>query len=221
MQVVIRHGSLFEGDAKGACAKIESRVTLPLSIATGTGEQTTLTAEIITFCGKEFERCEHFAVYWEPRPHTVPLVRVHSACITGEVLGSRRCDCGPQLKYAMSLISVQGGALIYLDQEGRGIGLRSKILAYKLQDCGMDTFMANRTLGFPDDPRTFTPAAQMMLALGLKRVRLLTNNLEKARQLSAFGVDIDEVLPTPLFRTPENTAYIAAKQAAGHHFGTE
>ncbi len=146
----------------------------------------------------------------------VPLVRVHSECLTGDALGSLRCDCGPQLREAVTRIREVGGYLVYLRQEGRGIGLYNKIDAYALQDRGLDTFEANEALGFGGDERSYGVAAQMLLGLGVERVDLLTNNPDKAVQLRAGGVRVRRCLPTGLHLSPVNGRYLAAKAWRGH-----
>jgi GTP cyclohydrolase II len=154
---------------------------------------------------------EHFAIALGPQGRDVPLVRVHSECLTGDVFGSQRCDCGPQLNDALHRIGKEGGFVLYLRQEGRGIGLYAKLDAYVLQDQGLDTYEANERLNFPHDLRDFTPAAQMLLALGVKRIRLLTNNPDKAKQLEAAGIEIAEIVPTGVFVTEHNIQYLEAK----------
>ena len=146
----------------------------------------------------------------------VPLVRLHSECLTGDALGSARCDCGPQLAEAVERLSEVGGYLVYLRQEGRGIGLYNKIDAYALQDRGLDTFEANRALGFGDDERSYGVAAQMLLALGVDRVSLLTNNPDKIGQLHAAGVTVEDFLTTGLHLSPVNRRYLSAKAGHGH-----
>jgi GTP cyclohydrolase II len=145
-------------------------------------------------------------------------VRLHSACLTGDVFGSRRCDCGDQLNLALARLQTAGGGVIlYLDQEGRGVGLVNKIRAYKLQDAGLDTVDANTTLGFDDDERDYKIAARMLDLLGCRRVLLLTNNPSKLESLVEAGIDIVERLPlyTPI--NADNRRYLAAKAArAGH-----
>lgn len=151
-----------------------------------------------------------------PETRSVPLVRLHSECLTGDALGSLRCDCGPQLAEAVARIHEAGGYLVYLRQEGRGIGLYNKIDAYALQEDGLDTFEANEALGFGIDERTYAVAAQMLLALGVDRLDLLTNNPEKAAQLHSGGVRVDRCLPTALHLSPANARYLAAKAGRGH-----
>ncbi|HEX6150441.1 GTP cyclohydrolase II [Nocardioides sp.] len=151
-----------------------------------------------------------------PPGSRVPLVRVHSECLTGDVLGSARCDCGPQLAEAVDRLSEQGGYLVYLRQEGRGIGLYNKIDAYALQDGGLDTFEANEALGFGGDERLYDVAAQMLLGLGVDRVQLLTNNPDKAAQLRAGGVAVEDSLPTGLHLSSANRRYLTAKAYRGH-----
>jgi GTP cyclohydrolase II len=141
----------------------------------------------------------------------VPLVRIHSECLTGDVFGSLRCDCGPQLREAVELVSKDGGYVLYLRQEGRGIGLYAKLDAYRLQDRGMDTFAANRALGRDDDEREYTVAAQMLRALGITSVELLSNNPDKFEQMIDLGINITRKVPTGVHVTEENHDYLAAK----------
>jgi 3,4-dihydroxy 2-butanone 4-phosphate synthase/GTP cyclohydrolase II len=150
-----------------------------------------------------------------------PLVRVHSECLTGDVFGSRRCDCGEQLHEAMRLIAAEGrGAVLYMRQEGRGIGLVNKIKAYALQDDGMDTVEANVHLGFPPDPRDYGIGAQILADLGLRRIRLLTNNPAKRVGLDAFGLEIVDLEPLKTPVHPENQRYLLTKQQKmGHLLG--
>jgi GTP cyclohydrolase II len=146
-----------------------------------------------------------------------PLVRPHSECLTGDVFGSERCDCGPQLREALERIAETGGLLLYLRQEGRGIGLYAKLDAYALQDRGLDTYQANVALGHGEDERDYTVAAQMLLAVGATRVRLLSNNPDKAEQLGALGVDVAERIPTGLHLSAANSRYLAAKVGHAAH----
>jgi GTP cyclohydrolase II len=139
------------------------------------------------------------------------LVRPHSECLTGDVFGSQRCDCGPQLKEAVERIAEVGGFLLYLRQEGRGIGLYPKLDAYALQDAGLDTYEANLALGHAEDERDYTAAAQMLYALGVRRIALLSNNPDKAGQLDRLGVAVVEHVPTAVHLSPANAAYLAAK----------
>jgi len=137
--------------------------------------------------------------------------------MTGDVFGSERCDCGPQLREAVERISAVGGFLLYLRQEGRGIGLYAKLDAYALQDVGMDTYEANRALGRGDDERDYRAAAQMLLALGVDRIRLLSNNPDKAGQLDLFGVAVTERIPTGVHVSDSNVRYLAAKRDHTKH----
>lgn len=146
-----------------------------------------------------------------------PLVRLHSECMTGDVFGSERCDCGAQLHEALGRIAESGGVLIYLRQEGRGIGLYNKLDAYALQDKGLDTFEANRMLDFPEDMRDYRCAAEILKALGITSVQLLSNNPDKAAQLAAHGIVIDRLVTTGAFVTPHNRRYLEAKvECHGH-----
>ena len=178
-----------------------------------------LDAELVTFRGLTDEG-EHLALRLGPRDGT-PVVRVHSECLTGDLFGSLRCDCGPQLDEALGLIAERGGVLLYLRQEGRGIGLYGKLDAYRLQDEGMDTFAANRALGFPDDARDYAVAAQMLTALGIGEIDLVTGNPDKVAQLRFLGVTIREVLPTGRHLTECNAAYLSAKIAVGHCYAPQ
>jgi GTP cyclohydrolase II len=146
------------------------------------------------------------------------LVRVHSECMTGDVFGSLRCDCGPQLHFAMSEIGKQGtGAVVYLRQEGRGIGLANKLRAYQLQDQGLDTVEANQHLGFAADLRNFDVAAQILEQLGVAKVRLMTNNPRKVDTLTAHGVQVEERVPVRSDVQPENERYLGTKaRKLGH-----
>jgi len=146
------------------------------------------------------------------------LVRVHSECLTGDVFGSRRCDCGPQLHQAMKQIADAGrGVLVYMRQEGRGIGLPAKIKAYKLQEQGLDTVQANEKLGFPMDLREYGLGAQILTDLGLKKIRLLTNNPRKLVGLAGYGLEITEQVPIRVKPNPHNEHYLATKRKKMGH----
>ena len=150
--------------------------------------------------------------------HGVPLLRIHSQCFTGEILGSLRCDCHGQLEMAMRAIADEGrGLVIYEYQEGRGIGLMAKLQAYELQDAGIDTIEANHALGFKADFRDFSLAAVILHDLRIPRVRLLTNNPRKARALSDAGIEVVERLPCEVGPTAHSLAYLKTKkQKMGH-----
>ena len=150
-----------------------------------------------------------------------PLVRLHSECLTGDVFGSLKCDCGPQLREALHIIGQNGGGvLLYLRQEGRGIGLANKIRAYSLQDRGLDTVDANRRLGFADDARDYGHAAAMLRALGIGEVRLLTNNPNKVAGLEAAGIRVAERVAHHMPANPHNADYLATKRRrSGHLLG--
>ena len=142
----------------------------------------------------------------------IPLVRLHSECLTGDVLGSLRCDCGQQLSAALALIAREiSGVLLYLPQEGRGIGLANKIRAYALQDEGLDTVDANLALGLPVDRREYVSAAEILRTLGLRRVRLLTNNPLKSAALELYGIQVGERVPLTVPPNAVNQAYLRTK----------
>lgn len=141
------------------------------------------------------------------------LVRVHSECLTGDIFGSRRCDCGPQLHGALSAIAAEGrGCLLYIRQEGRGIGLINKLKAYALQEKGMDTVQANRRLGFAADLRHYGIGAQILYDLGIRRMRLMTNNPKKIFGIGGFGLEVVEQVPIEIPPTSENRSYLRAKK---------
>ena len=163
-------------------------------------------------------RAEHYAVrIGAPDPETPVLARLHSSCFTGDVLGSLRCDCGPQLDAALGAMAGPGGILLYLNQEGRGIGLANKMRAYALQDQGFDTVEANHRTGFEDDERDFGIAAGLLRGMGATRVRLLTNNPRKIAALEAQGIEVAERVPLHVGRTAHNADYLATKRARSGH----
>lgn len=200
-------------------ADVRSRVTVPLQFSDGF----TSTATVFTFNGL-IDRREHILLAFGDWEHALsspagapPLVRVHSECLTGDVFGSERCDCGPQLREAVEHMSPAGGFLLYLRQEGRGIGLYSKIESYALQDKGLNTFEANLALGYQEDERDYAAAAQMLRAVGVDRIRLLSNNPEKARALHSHGIEIAERIPTGVHITAGNRRYLMAKRDEADH----
>ncbi|MFJ2113574.1 MULTISPECIES: GTP cyclohydrolase II [unclassified Streptomyces] len=194
-------------------ASVRTRVRVPLHLAGGLRTD----SELVTFHGLADGK-EHIAIRLGPAVSSAtPLVRLHSECLTGDILGSERCDCGPQLHEAVERIGEHGGWLLYLRQEGRGIGLYNKLDAYALQDEGMDTYQANAALGHPEDGRDYTAAAQMLRALGATEIDLLSNNPDKTAQLTALGIDVRRQVPTALHATPDNLRYLRAKADRTHH----
>ncbi|HEY2804990.1 MAG TPA: bifunctional 3,4-dihydroxy-2-butanone-4-phosphate synthase/GTP cyclohydrolase II [Gemmatimonadales bacterium] len=169
----------------------------------------------------DVDKAEHVAlVYGDPQSADAPLVRMHSKCLTGDVFHSARCDCGWQLENAMAMIQSEGtGAVVYLDQEGRGIGLLNKLKAYALQDEGVDTVEANRRLGFEPDLRNYGIGAQILLDLGLRKIRVLTNNPMKLVGIEGYGLTIAGRVPIVPPRTEENAGYLDVKRdKMGHLF---
>jgi GTP cyclohydrolase II len=162
---------------------------------------------------------EEMALVLSAGSDPVPLVRIHSACLTGDAFGSVRCDCGPQLRHAIDLVAASpGGLLIYLPgDEGRGIGLVEKIRAYALQDAGLDTVEANHALGFPADLRDYAAAVAVLRARGVRRLRLLTNNPHKVCALEEAGIRVEERVPHEVGRGEANRGYLATKKhVLGH-----
>ncbi|MGY0006802.1 GTP cyclohydrolase II [Micromonospora sp. I033] len=196
-------------------ATVRTQVTVPLRFPDGY----VTTARVHSFHGLVDGR-EHLAIGLGERRDagtSPPLVRPHSECLTGDVFGSQRCDCGPQLREAVERIADAGGYLLYLRQEGRGIGLYAKLDAYALQDGGLDTYEANVALGRGPDERDYTVAAQMLAALGVTRVALLSNNPDKAAQLERLGVTVVDRVLTGVHLSPANAGYLAAKVTRADH----
>jgi GTP cyclohydrolase II len=162
---------------------------------------------------------EHYAVeIGRPARDKPVLTRLHSACVTGDLMGSLKCDCGPQLRAALAAMGEAGeGVLLYLQQEGRGIGLVNKMRAYSLQDQGFDTVEANHRLGFEDDERDFRIGADILQRMGFSRVRLMTNNPAKVAMLARCGLTVSERVPLKVGETPQNANYLAVKAAKSGH----
>lgn len=192
---------------------VRTRVKVPIRPRAG---KVRFEPEMVTFSGL-CDNAEHLALVFGPSG-AVPHVRVHSECLTGDVFGSARCDCGEQLNEAIMHFGACGGILLYLRQEGRGIGLYNKLEAYRLQIVnGLDTFAANRALNFPDDPRDFRVAAQMLQALGVREIALVTNNPDKATQIAQHGIEVNRCLCTGVFANETNRSYLHAKVVHHQH----
>ena len=200
----------FENEA-ARTLKIVTRARVPLEGATQT--------ELVAFRSADGGP-EHYAIVVNAPSTSAPvLTRLHSECFTGDLLGSLKCDCGPQLRGAIDAIAKNdGGVLLYLAQEGRGIGLINKLRAYRLQDQGFDTLQANERLGFEADERLYGVAAKMLKLLGYSAVRLMTNNPDKVSSLAKYGVTVAERVPHTFPTNAHNEGYIATKARAGHLF---
>jgi GTP cyclohydrolase II len=202
-------GEAVAAAADAPSVNIVSRARLPIEQAEK--------AEIVAFRASG-DAAEHVALLIGAPTGAPPLVRLHSECLTGDVLGSLKCDCGPQLHDALEAIAASGwGILLYLRQEGRAIGLVNKLRAYALQDQGFDTVDANLRLGFGDDERGFAVAARMLEALGQEEVRLLTNNPRKAAALEAAGIRVTELVPLLTGANPHNQGYLETKRRRSGH----
>jgi GTP cyclohydrolase II len=194
-------------DASGL--RIAARARLPISASAD--------AELVAYRSTA-DAADHVALVIGKRNASIPVVRLHSECLTGDVLGSLKCDCGPQLHEALHQITdADWGVLLYLRQEGRGIGLVNKLRAYALQDQGFDTVDANIRLGFAVDARDFAVAAQMLRLLAVEQVRLLTNNPEKVAGLEAEGIKVAERMSLKIAANPHNAAYLETKRDRTGH----
>lgn len=191
---------------------IASRANVPIKV-----KEQIIDAEFITF-DNIADGKEHVAICFEPcQKNRTPLVRIHSECLTGDIFSSQKCDCGKQLNQAIELFSNNGGILIYLRQEGRGIGLANKIAAYSLQNQGYDTYQANRLLNFPNDMRDYKVAAQILFALQVNKIKLFSNNPDKKNQLDHYGISVEEMVATNTFLTSHNESYLFAKAQQTNH----
>ncbi|USD62156.1 GTP cyclohydrolase II [Vibrio maritimus] len=193
-------------------AEVRARIQLKV------GAKSDIDAEMLSFRGLNTDK-EHVAIIFKAadKNQALPLVRMHSECLTGDVFHSSRCDCGEQLEETIQKMGREGGIILYLRQEGRGIGLYNKLDAYKLQSEGMNTYEANNHLGFGDDLRDFTEAAQMLQALDVYSIRLVTNNPKKIRELREHGINIEDVVNTSAHIKDGNENYLKAKVSHGKH----
>ena len=208
LMIVAAHAVAHYREAASASLAIAAEATIPLNSG--------FPAKFVIF--RDATGGSSVAVVVGKPDSTKPVpVRLHSACLTGDVFGSRRCDCGDQLRLALPQLAAQGGIILYLEQEGRGLGLANKIRTYQLQDAGLDTVDANTVLGFDDDERDYGMAARMLQMLGCTRVRLLTNNPAKLRGLSEAGIEVSGRVPLHGPINSDNQRYLAAKaKRAGH-----
>ena len=206
---VVTSGAAIDAHEAPAALRLAARARLPVAGAED--------AEIVAFRAPG-SADEHVALVIGQPTGAPPLVRLHSECLTGDVLGSLKCDCGPQLHAAIDAIRQAGwGILLYLRQEGRGIGLVNKLRAYQLQDQGFDTVDANTRLGFAIDARDFRVAARMLALLGQREIRLLTNNPAKVAGLEAAGIAVSQRVPHALPANPHNQRYLATKRDRTGH----
>jgi len=214
-EAVMLKPSDLDAYVESGALRIVTRAKLPVSASE--------TAEIVAFRSSADTR-EHVAlVIGKQSGDRAPLVRLHSECLTGDILGSLKCDCGPQLDAALHAMAEHAdkdggwGALLYMRQEGRGIGLINKLRAYRLQDEGFDTVDANQRLGLPDEARDFATAARMLELLGAKTIRLMTNNPKKVETLSGAGITVVERVQHQLPDNPHNAKYLATKRDRSGH----
>ncbi|OBU43518.1 GTP cyclohydrolase II [Photobacterium damselae] len=192
-------------------------VTVRTRVSFKVGQHSHIPAELLSFNGFKSNK-EHVAIVFKNADKTSnPIVRLHSECLTGDVFRSSRCDCGEQLNETIMNMQQQGGIILYLRQEGRGIGLYNKIDAYQLQSQGMNTYEANNHLGFANDLRDFTEAAQALAALNINSIRLVTNNPLKIKELTKHGININEVISTRVYIKEDNRNYLTAKSLYGNH----
>lgn len=180
-------------------------------------ENRNILSQFVTFrnlCDKK----EHVAIIFDNQDMpTSPLVRIHSECLTGDIFKSKLCDCGLQLQESLDLLSQRGGILLYLRQEGRGIGLYNKLDTYALQLTGLDTYEANECLLFAGDLRDYKPAAEMLMTIGYKKIRLLSNNPDKELQLKKYGIEVVETVKTGCYVNEYNWRYLNTKRMKAQH----
>ena len=184
---------------------LKAQASCPISLPQGD-------FQMIAYADCDDDPVPHFAiVYGEPDTSSPVMVRIHSECITGDLFGSKRCDCGPQLKQALNRIAQDGGVVIYLRQEGRGIGIINKLKAYNLQDAGLDTVDANIHLGFLPDQRKYEVAISILQNLKIQKIKLLTNNPNKIQSFEGTGIKVIKRVPIIIPPIPENLKYLKTK----------
>ncbi len=214
----LHHQGLTRIDAPAATAHLAERSPLSSVVSARLPMQVSEAGRLHVFRPEDGGE-EHYAVEIGRPDRSAPtLARLHSACFTGDLLGSLKCDCGPQLRAALAQMGAEGsGVLLYLNQEGRGIGLANKMRAYSLQDQGFDTVQANHRLGFEDDERDFRLGADILKAMGFSAVRLLTNNPAKITMMERTGIAVVERVPLRVGKTAQNRGYLATKAAKSGH----
>jgi len=196
---------------------IPSNIQVRARVALKVGKKSSIDADIVSFQGFA-DHEQHVALVFNNADNIndCPLVRIHSECLTGDVFHSSRCDCGEQLDEAIETMAIEGGIILYLRQEGRGIGLYNKIDAYVLQSQGLNTYEANQKLGFEDDMREFQCAIDMLSALKVQKIDLLTNNPKKADIFKDSGISLNSTRQTDLHLKHDNKSYLKAKKDFGH-----
>jgi len=189
---------------------IRTRITIAL--------RDNISADIVSFDIPNMDKENIALIFNNNDKAEIPNVRLHSECLTGDVFGSQRCDCNSQLNKAIDNFSEEGGIILYLRQEGRGIGLYNKLDAYKLQiEQNINTYEANCKLGFADDIRDYSNASKMLKALNIEKINLMTNNPDKVNQLQNNSIDVIKQTPTSIMVTPDNENYLKAKKIKGHN----
>ncbi|MFC0178901.1 GTP cyclohydrolase II [Thorsellia kenyensis] len=215
IEQLVQYRQIFDS----SLIKREAKIKLPSAInkTAHVGEPETHHFDLYGY-KNAIDNQEHVAlISGDVEKFDIPLVRIHSECLTGDVFGSLRCDCGPQLNHAKAMIAKEGGIILYMRQEGRGIGLLNKLKAYELQECGADTVEANHQLGFAADLRRYELSAFMLKDLGISKIKLITNNPDKIHALAKFGIEVIERVPLIVGQAEENISYMQTKKEKMSH----